>query len=147
MANLPVPMAHPQASRSYSSLSTVEKWEWHADVYAFRRVFLGIYDTTSPCDEHGVWYDASLADAAERRKREGIGNPTSDLDREAWARSMGWQSWLQRQDAIARNEERYAAGLKWQRQHAAELRAAKGTGFKSAAASLGVSATEHDIPF
>jgi hypothetical protein len=111
-------------------------------VYAFRRVFLGIHEMTSPPDPTGVWYDPNLVAVAERRKREGKGKPATERDREEWARSLGWRSWLERQDAIARNEERYAAGLKWQREHAAELRAAKNTGFQNAAAALGVKATE-----
>jgi hypothetical protein len=125
-------------------LSSIEKWEWHADVYAFRRVYLGVYDTTSPCDEKGVWYDPNLVEAAEHKKRakQGMQPPTSDEDREVWARSLGWSSWLERQDAIARNEERYAAGLKWQRGHAAELKTAQGRR-PSPAEALGVTAAEY----
>jgi len=125
MEKLPALMDPRPRSRSYSTLSIAEKWEWHADVYAFRRVFLGIYDTTSPPDPTGVWYNADLADVFEKRKREGKGNPATDRDREEWARSLGWASWLERQDAIERNEARYAEGLKWQQEHATELRAAK----------------------
>jgi hypothetical protein len=132
------------ASRIYSSLSIVEKWEWHADVYAFRRVYLGIYDTKSPPDPNGIWYNVDLVDAAERRKREGQGKhpPSSDNDREAWARSLGWASWLERQDAIARNEERYAKGLAWQRENAAALRAGAMARPATTAEALGVRSTE-----
>ena len=48
----------------------------------------------------------------------------TDLDQ--WARSLGWASYIERQDAIAENKARYARGLAWQREHAAELRIAQG---------------------
>lgn len=58
-------------SKKYESLSINEKWEWHADVYAFRRIFLNVPrdEYTSPCDPNGEWYDETLVAAAERRKR------------------------------------------------------------------------------
>jgi hypothetical protein len=55
--------------------------------------------------------------------RRGFAGQT-DLD--GWARSLGWASCVERQDAIAANEARYARGLAWQQEHAAELRLAQG---------------------
>lgn len=55
-----------------SEMSVPEKWKWHAEVYAFRRVFLGVPATlsTSPCDPDGKWFDPHAVDAAEQRLRE-----------------------------------------------------------------------------
>jgi CMP-2-keto-3-deoxyoctulosonic acid synthetase len=46
-----------------------ERWAWHTDVYAFRRVFLDAYEETSPCDIEGRWFNREAVDLAERRKR------------------------------------------------------------------------------
>lgn len=57
-------------------MSEAEKWDWHAEVYAFRRIVLGIADDTrsSPCDPDGVWFDeprVTMAAAKLRRKLQG----------------------------------------------------------------------------
>jgi hypothetical protein len=56
---------------AYASMTTNERLRWHADVYAFRRVFLGVPDSehTSPCDEKGEWFDPDLVEAATAVKR------------------------------------------------------------------------------
>lgn len=55
-----------------------EKWAFHTDVYAFRAVYLGRYEETSPCDESGRWFDRDLVDRAivekEAQKRRGHKN-------------------------------------------------------------------------
>ncbi len=51
--------------------------------------------------------EQEAAEDRERRQTKRIAGPV-DLD--AWARSLGWSSWLERQDAIAANEERYGRG-------------------------------------
>jgi hypothetical protein len=58
---------HKSTSRSYAELSEAEKWEWHADTYAFRRIVLRapLSERTSPCDPEGVWFDAELVREAE----------------------------------------------------------------------------------
>ena len=60
-----------QGRKSFGAMTTAEKWAWHAEVYAFRRVVLGVpLDVrTSPCDESGLWFNASLVADAERRMR------------------------------------------------------------------------------
>lgn len=68
-------MNHPFAATrakikatGYKSLTDWEKWEWHADVYGFRRVVLGVAVTerTSLCDTDGKWFDVERAEIAER---------------------------------------------------------------------------------
>lgn len=55
-------------------MTEAERWNWHAEVYAFRHVALGFKDErTSPCDPEGKWYDEGLVGAAILRlvdKRE-----------------------------------------------------------------------------
>lgn len=58
-------------SRTYEQLAVPERWEWHANVYAFRRVALEAdpAERSTPCDPNGDWFDGQLVDAAERRLR------------------------------------------------------------------------------
>jgi hypothetical protein len=53
--------------QGYASLTEFEKWDWHADVYGFRRVVLSVApnDRTSPCDPAGDWFDEQRAAIAE----------------------------------------------------------------------------------
>ena len=55
----------------YDSLTTTEKWEWHADVYGWRRARLGIEAEvhTSPPDPDGKWFDERRTAAAEEHYR------------------------------------------------------------------------------
>lgn len=55
----------------YATLSEGEKWDWHADVYGFRRVILDVSfnENTSPCDVRGEWFDKDRAAIAERYYR------------------------------------------------------------------------------
>lgn len=78
-------------SKPYATLTVPEKWQWHADFYAFRRIVLGVAreDRTSPCDPDGIWFNAGLVDEAERRMRA-----KRDQDRERRDRQRG--------DAVAR---------------------------------------------
>ena len=59
----------------WNALSESDKWNWHAYVYAMRRVFLGVsHDLKiSPPDPSGDFFSAELADAAEAwyRKHHG----------------------------------------------------------------------------
>jgi hypothetical protein len=58
-------------SIDYARMPTPLRWQWHAQVYAFRRVVLGIAADvhTSPCDPEGAWYDEPMVIAAERSLR------------------------------------------------------------------------------
>ncbi len=58
-------------TKPYATLSVPEQWQWHAEIFAFRRVALGVGrdERTSPCDPDGAWFDASLVEEAERRLR------------------------------------------------------------------------------
>ena len=51
-----------------------EKWQWHTDVYAWRRVRLGAAreEQTSPPDPKGVWFNADMVDAAERMLQQKV---------------------------------------------------------------------------
>lgn len=99
------------------SMSDAEKWNWHTEVYAIRRIFLSDHGETSPCDPNGMWYNSGLVYAEERRRRF-----PEKMDGDAYARSAGWSSALERQDAIVRNVERMEAGLAWQSTHPKPIR-------------------------
>jgi hypothetical protein len=57
--------------------------------------------------------------------------------RDVYARSVGFSSWLERQDAIDRQQEAYRKAEAWRKSPAAVQ------GFKSPAAALGVTAREY----
>lgn len=48
-----------------------EKWVWHSEQYAARRILLGtsIHETSCPCDPDGKWFDQNLVAEAEERLR------------------------------------------------------------------------------
>src|SRR6185312_5035486 len=54
-------------TKSYGQLTDAEKWQWHADVYAFRRIVLEADEQTSPCDPDGEWFNEELIRAAAAR--------------------------------------------------------------------------------
>ena len=58
-------------SKKFAELTTPERWEWHARVYAFRRVVLGISPDvrTSPPDPNGEWFDPAMVEREERALR------------------------------------------------------------------------------
>ena len=55
-----------------ADMTNDEKLEWHSEVYAFRRVRLGISrdDRTSPPDPDGKWFNEAMVDEAERAMRQ-----------------------------------------------------------------------------
>jgi len=52
-----------------------DKLQWHIEVYAWRRVWLGVgpEERTSPPDPDGRWFDGELVDEAERKLRWKLG--------------------------------------------------------------------------
>ena len=106
--------------KPYAAMTDDEKRAWHTDVYAFRRVCLGIFEQTSPCDTKGKWYDPIMVDEAERTKRAGF---------------------AKRRGGTYENSARYARGAYGD----PLVRKAEGT-FKSIAEALGVTASEEGFP-
>jgi hypothetical protein len=58
-------------SFDYGRMPKPQRWEWHAEVYALRRVMLGVSNDThtSPCDTKGEWYDEQAVAQAEAKLR------------------------------------------------------------------------------
>jgi hypothetical protein len=59
------------AKGGYDSLTSSEKFEYHADKYAWRRIRLGVPEDvrTSPVDPNGEWFDEVRIAYAERYYR------------------------------------------------------------------------------
>lgn len=59
-------------SIDYAKLTVPQKWQWHAEVYALRRVLLDVShdEHTSPSDPKGEWFDGRLVAVAEQRYRD-----------------------------------------------------------------------------
>lgn len=70
-----------------------------------------------------------------------LDGPPTDLD--AWARSLGWASYLERQDAILAQKQRELAG-DWNHPERSRERTAPAADFRSLAAALGVTATPQE---
>jgi hypothetical protein len=82
----------------YARLSDQQKWEWHADIYAFRRVCLGAGpDDPTPCDPKREKFNEHLVGIAERFYRA----KHAELSRQCKA------------DTDARNAIRFADGERW----------------------------------
>lgn len=86
-------------SIDYAKLTVPQKWQWHAEVYALRRVMLGVKrdEHTSPCDPKGEWYDERLVGAAEER----------------YLTRQREQAQRCRADTEAQNAIRFADGKRW----------------------------------
>lgn len=67
MSGTPAPQDRPR--RSYSELSEAQRWDWHARIYAHRRLFLEApnEERTSPVDPKGEWFDEPRVDLETRR--------------------------------------------------------------------------------
>ena len=108
-------------------------WEWHAGVYAFRRVVLGVSpdEHTSPPDPEGKWFDESLVAEAERRLRNRraakFANQRGDDDvwyardiENNWARDRGYRDFehykqverIDHVEACCRVAKSFIAGIK-----------------------------------
>jgi len=62
-----------KGSGGFDSLSVTQRWQWHADVYAFRHVMLDVRADVhvSPADPKGEWYGPGMVEccvAYYRRK-------------------------------------------------------------------------------
>lgn len=131
-------------------MTSTERWQWHAEVYAFRRVQLevSVEERTSPCDPDGVWFDERLVNEATRllrdkrergfRRREWA--RADEAAREApaicaaWARSRGYPDFAA---AEADGYDKFDVGRSIQ--EASAIEAPRG----SVAQSLGVRAREY----
>lgn len=80
-----------------------EKWLWHSEVYAFRRIVLGapVEQQTSPPDPDGKWFDEGLIRAsaarlgenktqASARRRAAIDADMGRAICNGWARDRGF---------------------------------------------------------
>src|SRR6185312_12502636 len=106
-------------TKSYGQLTDAEKWQWHADVYAFRRIVLEVPpdEQTSPCDPGGEWLNEELIRAAaarlQLRRDRGRMERKRVLDEQrhregralcdAWARKRGYADFATAEKA----------GVKW----------------------------------
>jgi hypothetical protein len=88
-------------SFSYAKLTEPQKWQWHAEVYALRRVMLAVPNDvhTSPCDTKGEWYDEDAVARAEAVLRAKVA-----------AQSQRCQA-----DTAARNALRYGEAEQWRK--------------------------------
>ena len=57
----------PDQGGGFANLNDQQKWEWHADVYAFEGLVMNRQG--SPCDPGGRWHNAALIGIAERYYR------------------------------------------------------------------------------
>jgi hypothetical protein len=97
-----------KGSGGFARLTERQQWEWHADVYAFRRVMLEVSNNVhvSPPDPEGWFFDPVLVARAEAWYRHKYIEPKQhrkqangdDLEREGrdlvtqWVRSHGYIS-------------------------------------------------------
>jgi len=86
----------------YAKITQAQKRQWHAEVYAFRRVVLTVPHTerTSPCDPTGEWYDEHAVAEAEAKLRAKLA--------EQYRRCAS--------DTVARNAIRMAEAAAWREQ-------------------------------
>lgn len=117
--------ATPSGKKSYSELTQAEKWQWHADHYAWRVVYLDapFDEPRTPADPEGVWFDKQLAHAAVakfREKRDGarlrrFAQHSSKLEAEGraicdrWAQSKGFRDWDEADASGCRHSDVIAA--------------------------------------
>ena len=136
-------------TKSYGQLTDAEKWQWHADVYAFRRIVLEVPpdEQTSPCDPGGEWLNEELIRAAaarlQLRRDRGRMERKRVLDEQrhregralcdAWARKRGYADFATAEKA----------GVKWSEVAASfgSIKTIPGERYTKAA-DLGVTARE-----
>jgi len=96
---------------SFAKLTKPQQWQWHAQVYALRRVMLDVPHTerTSPCDPKGEWYDENAVALAEAKLRA----------------KLAEQSRRCAADTVARNAIRMAEAAAWRAARSATREAAE----------------------
>jgi hypothetical protein len=80
----------------FANLNDQQRWEWHADAYAYNQVILSRGD--SPCDPGGEWFDAPRVKIAARYYHTKFVEPREarrrargdELQREGRALVNGW---------------------------------------------------------
>lgn len=94
----------PEEGGGFARLNDQQKWEWHADVYAFEKIVLN--RECSPCDPNNRWFNAHLVRIAERyyrakfiepRERANAVRDSADQRQgralvNGWARRRGYDS-------------------------------------------------------
>lgn len=87
-------------------LTEADRWAWHTEVYAFRRITLGVPDAerVSPVDPQGKWFDEFLVREATARMRD-------EQQRQERARLKA----LRGSEAWQANQERYRLADAWRR--------------------------------
>ena len=136
----------------FASLAEHERWDWHGDLYGWRRVFLGASpdEKTSPCDLEGKWFDAARAKLAEdhyrnskRRQRNTNDDVFDARDIEnRWAQQRGYNDFehykgvegLDHVEACVRVIKSFIAAM--------PQMPGKDDDYHAAAAALGVTARE-----
>jgi hypothetical protein len=89
-------------SIDYARMTVPQRWQWHAEVYALRRVMLGVpNDTdTSPCDPQSVWYDRNAVAIAETKLRAKLAEQSqrckANTDTENASRFAEAEAWRKR---------------------------------------------------
>jgi hypothetical protein len=76
-------------SQKYSEMSKPQRWQWHAEVYALRRVMLGVPRDvhTSPCDTKGEWFDEDAVARAEAALRAKVAEQSQRCQADTAARN------------------------------------------------------------
>ena len=102
-----------------------DQWNWHAQLYAFRRVHLSVPtdERTSTADPTGDWFNEELIrDAAERlqakrRRRtpsdDGFFTENELAERAEYARIKGYANWASFLEAVHDGSERIAHFVTW----------------------------------
>lgn len=90
-------------TKLFAQCTTPEKWQWYAEMYAHRRVFMGIEPEvqTAPFDERGEWFDARAVDAAENRKRDELTRQRDRINRAASDPNLGKMRRLNEYETMA----------------------------------------------
>jgi hypothetical protein len=98
-------------SFDYGRMPIPLRWEWHAEIYAMRRVLLGVpHDThTSPCDTKGEWYNESAVARAEAKLRGKLAEQAqrckANTDTENASRFAEAEAWRKQRDGHAEAAE------------------------------------------
>jgi hypothetical protein len=98
-------------SFDYGRMPNPQRWQWHAEVYALRRVLLGVSRDihTSPCDAKGEWYDEHAVAQAEAKLRSKLAEQATrckaNTDTENASRFAEAEAWRKQRDGHAEAAE------------------------------------------